>query len=167
MAKKIPKIPKPRARTKTSLEDKLYMLSSIFSPRSLKGNPASWGSRAWMADQADTATRAASRFGRAGRLGLGSLRFMGLTNPWFAIPAALTGVAKYGVGKAFDPYRDETGRIGTEGSARLTQERIAREARYAANTAKREGTWLGKLDQRMLEGLRSAGMSEGGIARLL
>ena len=127
MAKTIPKIPKPRARTKTSLEDKLYMLSSIFSPRSLKGNPASWGSRAWMADQADTATRAASRFGRAGRFGLGSLRFMGLTNPWFAIPAALTGVAKYSVGKAFDPYRDETGKIGTEGHARLAMEARARE----------------------------------------
>jgi len=161
MAKKIPKIPKPRARTKTSLEDKLYMLSSIFSPRSLRGNPASWGSRAWMADQADTATRAASRFGRAGRLGLGSLRFMGLTNPWFAIPAALTGVAQYAVGKAFDPYRDETGKIGAEGHERLLQERLAREERTRANAAARgEKAWFEDPDFRMWG-------NEGGIARLV
>jgi hypothetical protein len=161
MAKKIPKIPKPRAKTKTSLEDKLYILSSIFSPRSLRGNPASWGSRAWMADQADTATRAASRFGRAGRLGLGSLRFMGLTNPWFAIPAALTGVAKYSVGKAFDPYRDETGKIGAEGHERLLQERLAREERTRANAAARgEKAWFEDPDFRMWG-------NEGGIARLV
>jgi len=155
MAKKIPKV-RSKGPVKffspgsgLSWEDKLYMLAGGLSPFGI-GRKVD-----------------ATKLGRAGRLGLGSLRFMGLTNPWFAIPAALTGAAKYAVGKAFDPYRDETGRIGTEGSARLTQERIAREARYAANTAKREGTWLGKLDQRMLEGLRSAGMSEGGIARLL
>ena len=155
MAKKIPKIPTPRAKTKMSLEDKLYMLSSIFSPRSLRGNPASWGSRAWMADQADTATRAASRFGRAGRLGLGSLRFMGLTNPWFAIPAALTGAAKYSVGKAFDPYRDETGQIGAAGHERLLQERLAREALMTQRNAAR--------GQENVTGM----FYEGGIAKLL
>jgi len=92
-----------------SWEDKLYMLAGGLSPFGI-GRKVD-----------------ATKLGRAGRLGLGSLRFMGLTNPWFAIPAALTGVAKYGVGKAFDPYRDETGKIGTEGHARLAMAARARE----------------------------------------
>ena len=36
-------------------------------------------------------------------------------------------LAKYSVGKAFDPYRDETGKIGTEGHARLAMAARARE----------------------------------------
>ena len=92
---------------------------------------------------------------------------MGLLNPWTAVPYALLAGAQYGVGKAFDPYRDETGRIGAAGNERLLQERLAREELAAANRAKREGTWLGKLDERMLNQLSSAGMNEGGIARLV
>jgi len=114
MAKKIPKRTTGPVKffspgSGLSLEDKLYMLAGVTSPLGI-------GRRV-----------DASRLGRAGRLGLGSLRFMGFTNPWFAIPAALTGVAKYSVGKAFDPYRDETGKIGTEGHARLAMAARARE----------------------------------------
>ena len=114
-----------------SWEDKLYMLAGGLSPFGI-GRKVD-----------------ASKLGRAGRLGLGSLRFMGLTNPWFAIPAALTGVAKYSVGRAFDPYRDETGRIGAEGHAQLASAARAREALMAARNAARQN------------------QSEGGIARLL
>jgi len=126
-----------------SWEDKLYMLAGGLSPLGI-------GRRV-----------DASQLGRAGRLGLGSLRFMGLTNPWFAIPAALTGVAKYSVGKAFDPYRDETGKIGAEGHERLLQERLAREERTRANAAARgEKAWFEDPDFRMWG-------NEGGIARLV
>ena len=142
MAKKIPK--KTRGPVKffspgsgLSLEDKLYMLAGGLSPLGI-------GRRV-----------DASQLGRAGRLGLGSLRFMGLTNPWFAIPAALTGAAKYSVGKAFDPYRDETGRIGEAGHERLLQERLAREELMAARNAAR--------GQENVTGM----FYEGGIARLL
>ena len=45
---------------------------------------------------------------------------MGLLNPYTAVPYALLAGAQYGVGKAFDPYRDETGRIGAEGHARIS-----------------------------------------------
>jgi len=114
-----------------SWEDKLYMLAGGLSPFGI-------GRRV-----------DATKLGRAGRFGLGSLRFMGLTNPWFAIPAALTGVAKYGVGKAFDPYRDETGRIGEAGHARLASEARAREALMAQRNAARQN------------------QNAGGIARLL
>ena len=57
--------------------------------------------------------------------------------------------------------------ISAAGNERLLQERLAREELSAANRAKREGTWLGKLDERMLNQLSSAGMNEGGIARLV
>ena len=126
-----------------SWEDKLYMLAGGLSPLGI-------GRRV-----------DASQLGRAGRLGLGSLRFMGLTNPWFAIPAALTGAAKYSVGKAFDPYRDETGKIGAAGHERLLQERLAREERTRANAAARgEKAWFEDPDFRMWG-------NEGGIARLV
>jgi len=124
-----------------SWEDKLYMLAGGLSPLGI-------GRRV-----------DASRFGRVGRLGLGSLRFMGLTNPWFAIPAALTGVAKYSVGKAFDPYRDETGRIGAAGHEQLLQERLAREDLYKRRTQAREDG-VGFLERLQMK-------SDGGIARLL
>ena len=148
MAKKIPR--KTRGPVKMfspgsglSWEDKLYMLAGGLSPLGI-------GRRV-----------DASQLGRAGRLGLGSLRFMGLTNPWFAIPAALTGAAKYSVGKAFDPYRDETGKIGAEGHERLLQERLAREERTRANAAARgEKAWFEDPDFRMWG-------NEGGIARLV
>ena len=142
MAKKIPR--KTRGPVKMfspgsglSWEDKLYMLAGGLSPLGI-------GRRV-----------DASQLGRAGRLGLGSLRFMGLTNPWFAIPAALTGVAKYSVGKAFDPYRDETGKIGAEGHARLASAARAREELMTArNAARGQANVTGMFD-------------EGGIARLL
>jgi len=142
MAKKIPR--KTRGPVKIfspgsglSWEDKLYMLAGGLSPLGI-------GRRV-----------DASQLGRAGRLGLGSLRFMGLTNPWFAIPAALTGAAKYSVGKAFDPYRDETGKIGAEGHARLASAARAREELMTArNAARGQANVTGMFD-------------EGGIARLL
>jgi len=108
-----------------------------------------------------------ARLAKYGKWGSRAARWSGLMNPWASIPLALGYGAKYAVGKAFDPYRDETGKIGTEGHERLLQERLAREKLYAANTAKREGTWLGKLDERMLNQLSSAGMNEGGLAGLL
>ena len=143
MAKKIPKI-RSKGPVKffspgsgLSWEDKLYMLAGGLSPFGI-------GRRV-----------DATKLGRAGRFGLGSLRFMGLTNPWFAIPAALTGVAKYGVGKAFDPYRDETGKIGAAGHERLLQERLAREELMFARNAAR--------GQKNVTSM----FYEGGIARLL
>ena len=137
MAKKIPKV-KSRGPVKffspgsgLSWEEKLYMLAGGLSPFGI-------GRRV-----------DATKLGRAGRFGLGSLRFLGLTNPWLMAPAALTGLAKYSVGKAFDPYRDETGKIGAAGHERLLQERLAREELMFARNAARQN------------------QSEGGIARLL
>ena len=124
-----------------SWEDKLYMLAGGLSPLGI-------GRRV-----------DASQLGRAGRLGLGSLRFMGLTNPWFAIPAALTGAAKYSVGKAFDPYRDETGKIGEAGHKRLLQERLAREDLASRrNLAREEGVGFWE---------RARMKRDGGLAGLL
>ena len=154
------KITLPRAKTKMGFLDKLFSgiggLSAVINHpnlrRSIQGTTPS-GQRA-----------AAAMLRKYGKWGT---RGMGLLNPWTAVPYALLAGAQYGVGKAFDPYRDETGKIGAEGHERLLQERLAREKLYAANTAKREGTWLGKLDERMLNQLSSAGMNEGGIARLV
>ena len=126
------------------------------------GNTAGYGSKAWRANQLANMAKMGKWSGRFAGLGR-----LGVMNPWLMAPAALGFGAKYAVGKAFDPYRDETGKIGAEGHERLLQERLAREKLAAANRAKREGTWLGKLDERMLNQLSSAGMSEGGIARLL
>ena len=120
-----------------SLEQKLYMLAGGLSPLGI-------GRRV-----------DATKLGRAGRFGLGSLRFLGLTNPWLMAPAALTGLAKYGVGKAFDPYRDETGKIGAAGHEQLLQERLAREElMFARNAARGQENVTGMF-------------YEGGIARLL
>ena len=66
--------------------------------------------------------------------GLGRL---GVMNPWLMAPAALGFGAKYAVGKAFDPYRDETGQIGAAGHEQLLQERLAREELMAARNAAR------------------------------
>ena len=128
-----------------SWEDKLYMLAGGLSPFSLKGNPAGWGGRAWLADQADTHRRAASRLGRVGRAGMGIGRFFQLTNPWVMAPAALAGLAKYSVGKAFDPYRDETGRIGEAGHAQLASAARAREALMAQRNLARQNRNSGGL----------------------
>ena len=56
---------------------------------------------------------------------------MGLLNPYTAVPYALLAGAQYGVGKAFDPYRDETGKIGAAGHAELARAARAREALMA------------------------------------
>jgi len=129
MAKKIPRIPKRKIKSRTSFpwESSLIGLASLFNRRPLMmtklqgANPASWGSKAWRANKLANL----SKMGKWARMG----RFAApaLMNPWFMAPAALTGLAKYSVGKAFDPYRDETGKIGTEGHARLTMEARARE----------------------------------------
>ena len=90
------------------------------------GNTAGYGSKAWRAQQLANMAKMGKWSGRFAGLG----RF-GVMNPWVMAPAALTGLAKYSVGKAFDPYRDETGRIGAEGHAELARAARAREALMA------------------------------------
>ena len=161
------KIPVPKSTTSFPLNSALIGIASLFNRRplmltKLQGtNPASWGSKAWRANKLANLSKMGKWATR------GRLLAPALMNPWLMAPAALGFGAKYAVGKAFDPYRDETGKIGAAGNERLLQERLAREELAAANRAKREGTWLGKLDERMLNQLSSAGMNEGGIARLL
>ena len=114
------KIPIPRAKTKMGFLDKLFSgiggLSAVINHpnlrRSIQGTTPS-GQRA-----------AAAMLRKYGKWGT---RGMGLLNPWTAVPYALLAGAQYGVGKAFDPYRDETGKIGTEGHARLAMAARARE----------------------------------------
>ena len=121
MAKKI-KIPK--VKTEMGFLDKLFSgiggLSAVINHpnlrRSIQGTTPS-GQRA-----------AAAMLRKYGKWGT---RGMGLMNPWTAVPVALTGLAQYGVRKAFDPYRDETGRIGAEGHAELARAARAREALMA------------------------------------
>ena len=148
------KIPIPRAKTKMGFLDKLFSgigrLSAVINHpnlrRSIQGTTPS-GQRA-----------AAAMLRKYGKWGT---RGMGLLNPYPAVPDALLAGAQYGVGKAFDPYRDETGKIGAEGHERLLQERLAREERTRANAAARgEKAWCEDPDFRMWG-------SEGGIARLL
>ena len=148
------KIPIPRAKTKMGFLDKLFSgiggLSAVINHpnlrRSIQGTTPS-GQRA-----------AAAMLRKYGKWGT---RGMGLLNPWTAVPYALLAGAQYGVGKAFDPYRDETGKIGAEGHERLLQERLAREERTRANAAARgEKAWFEDPDFRMWG-------NEGGIARLL
>jgi len=148
------KIPIPRAKTKMGFLDKLFSgiggLSAVINHpnlrRSIQGTTPS-GQRA-----------AAAMLRKYGKWGA---RGMGLLNPWTAVPYALMAGAQYGVGKAFDPYRDETGKIGAEGHERLLQERLAREERTRANAAARgEKAWFEDPDFRMWG-------NEGGIARLV
>ena len=111
MAKKIPKIPVPRAKTKLGFLDKLFSgiggLSAVINHpnlrRSIQGTTPS-GQRA--------AAAMLRKYGKFGRMG------MGLLNPWTAVPYALLAGAQYGVGKAFDPYRDETCLLYTSPSPR-------------------------------------------------
>ena len=118
------KIPIPRAKTKMGFLDKLFSgiggLSAVINQpnlrRSIQGTTPS-GQRA--------AAAMLRRYGRFGRMG------MGLLNPWTAVPYALLAGAQYGVGKAFDPYRDETGKIGEAGHAELARAARAREALMA------------------------------------
>jgi len=142
------KVTLPRAKTQMGFLDKLFSgiggLSAVINHpnlrRSIQGTTPS-GQRASAA--------MLRRYGRFGRMG------MGLLNPWTAVPYALLAGAQYGVGKAFDPYRDETGKIGAEGHERLLQERLAREELMAARNAAR--------GQENVTGM----FYEGGIARLL
>ena len=122
------------------------------------------------------------RLAKYGKWGSRLARFSGLMNPWTSIPIAGTYLARHAVSNALEPYKnqdventspwwtmglmDNRG-ISAAGNERLLQERLAREELAAANRAKREGTWLGKLDERMLNQLSSAGMNEGGLAGLL
>jgi hypothetical protein len=127
MAKKIPKIPVPRARTKLSAWDKIYAGIAGLSPYFGKARLHQSMSKA---TESGRAARAAQRADMIRKYGKGAMRvgrFAGLMNPWASIPLALGYGAKYAVGKAFDPYRDESGRIGTEGHARLAMAARARE----------------------------------------
>ena len=151
MAKKI-KIPK--VKTEMGFLDKLFSgiggLSAVINHpnlrRSIQGTTPS-GQKA--------AAAMLRKYGKFGRMG------MGLLNPWTAVPYALLTGAQYGVRKAFDPYRDETGKIGAAGNERLLQERLAREARSRANAAARgELSYLDDPNFRMWG-------NDGGIARLL
>ena len=142
------KIPLPKVKTKMGFLDKLFSgiggLSAVINHpnlrRSIQGTTPS-GQRA-----------AAAMLRKYGKWGA---RGMGLLNPWTAVPYALMAGAQYGVGKAFDPYRDETGKIGAAGHERLLQERLAREELMAARNAAR--------GQENVTGM----FYEGGIARLL
>ena len=127
MAKKIPKIPIPRAKTKLSAWDKFYAGIAGLSPYFGKARLHQSMSKA---TESGRAARAAQRADMIRKYGKGAMRVgrvAGLMNPWAAVPYALFAGAKYGVSKAFDPYRDETGKIGTEGHARLAMEARARE----------------------------------------
>ena len=150
MAKKIPRIPKRKSKVSFPWESSLIGLASLFNRRPLMmtklqgANPASWGSQAWRANKLANL----SKMGKWARMG----RFAApaLMNPWLMAPAALGFGAKYAVGKAFDPYRDETGKIGEAGHAELARAARAREALMAQRNAARGDSF-----------------SMGGIARLL
>ena len=137
------KIKLPRVKTEMGFLDKLFSgiggLSAVINHpnlrRSIQGTTPS-GQRA-----------AAAMLRKYGKWGT---RGMGLLNPWTAVPYALLAGAQYGVGKAFDPYRDETGKIGAEGHAQLASAARAREALMAQRNEAR-GDFF----------------SMGGIARLL
>ena len=150
MAKKIPKIPIPRARTKLRAWDKFYAgiagLSPYFGKAALHQSMDPWTP----SGKAAQAAHRANLLKKYGKWGSRAGRWSGLTNPWTAIPLALGYGAKYAVGKAFDPYRDETGRIGEAGHAELARAARAREALMAQRNEAR-GDFF----------------SMGGIARLL
>ena len=118
------KVTLPRAKTQMGFLDKLFSgiggLSTLINHpnlrRSIQGTTPS-GQRA--------AAAMLRKYGRFGRMG------MGLLNPYTAVPYALLAGAQYGVGKAFDPYRDETGKIGAAGHAELARAARAREALMA------------------------------------
>ena len=152
MAKKIPKIRKPQ--TQMGFLDKLFSgiggLSAVINHPNLR--------RSIQATTPSGQRSAAAMLRKYGKWGT---RGMGLLNPWTAVPYALMAGAQYGVGKAFDPYRDATGKIGAAGHERLLQNRLNREALTRANAAKRgEVAWMDDPDFRMWG-------NEGGIARLL
>jgi hypothetical protein len=176
MAKKIPKIPIPRARTKLSAWDKFYAGIAGLSPYFGKARLHQSMSKA---TESGRAARAAQRADMIRKYGKGAMRVgrvAGLLNPWAAVPYALFAGAKYGVGKAFDPYRDETGKIGTEGHARLAMEARAREQGIRKEDMDLESFLKTQqeleLNRPTYAQLRESflarqNQSEGGIARLL
>ena len=131
------------------------------------------------ATESGRAARAAQRANMIAKYGKGAMRVgrvAGLLNPWAAVPYALFAGAKYGVGKAFDPYRDETGRLGPEGHARLAMEARAREQGIRKEDMDLESFLRAQqeleLNQPTYEQLRESflarqNQNEGGIARLL
>ena len=126
MAKIKTPLPKVKAK-KMHWLDKLFMGIGGLSPYFGKARLHQSMSKA---TESGRAARAAQRAAMIAKYGKGAMRvgrFAGLMNPWTAVPFALMAGAQYGVGKAFDPYRDETGRIGAAGHERLLQERLARE----------------------------------------
>ena len=144
------KIPVPRAKTQMGFLDKLFMGIGGLSPYFGKARLHQSMSKA---TESGRAARAAQRAAMIAKYGKGAMRvgrFAGLMNPWSAIPVGLLAGAQYSVGKAFDPYRDETGKIGAEGHAELARAARAREALMAQRNEAR-GDFF----------------SMGGIARLL
>ena len=146
MAKKIP-IPKVKSK-KMGFLDKLYMGIAGLSPFTGRAALHQSMSTAMPSGQVANAAQMA-RLAKYGKWGSRAARWSGLMNPWASIPLALGYGAKYAVGKAFDPYRDETGRIGEAGHAELARAARAREELMAARNAARQN------------------QNEGGIARLL
>ena len=113
-------------------------------------NTASYGSKAWRARQLANMAKMGKWSGRAASLGR-----LGLMNPWLMAPAALGFGAKYAVGKAFDPYRDETGKIGAAGHQKLYENRLAREELMTARNRAR--------GQENVQGM----FNQGGLASIL
>ena len=178
MAKKIPKTPASGASfpwyTTIAGIAGLLNRNPLTTSKITGANTATYGSKAWQAQNmanmakmgqvsmantpgfwAKTNLLGNRAIGGLGRFALGRAAM----HPAVMIPAALGFGAKYAVGKAFDPYRDETGKIGAEGHERLLQERLAREDLAARrNLAREEGVGFWE---------RARMKSEGGIARLL
>jgi len=143
MAKKVP-LPKVKAK-KMHWLDKLFMGIGGLSPYFGKARLHQSMSKA---TESGRAARAAQRAAMIAKYGKGAMRvgrFAGLMNPWSAIPVGLLAGAQYGVGKAFDPYRDETGKIGAEGHAELARAARAREALMAQRNAARGNRNMGGL----------------------
>jgi len=140
------KIPLPRAKTKMGFGDKFWggiagLSTLIKHPNLYKG----------FEKRTESGLRnirdlRAARIAKYGKWGMrGARAGMSLMNPWTAVPFALGYGAKYAVGKAFDPYRDETGKIGAEGHAELARAARAREALMAQRNAARENRRAGGL----------------------
>jgi len=182
MAKKIPRIPKPRA--KMSWIDKLYAGIAGLSP--FVGKERLYKSMS-KATESGRAARAAQRANMIAKYGKGAMRvgrFAGLMNPWTAVPFALGYGAKYGVGSALSSYMDpesegglfHSGKISTEGHARLAMEARAREQGIRKEDMDLEPFLRAQqeleLNQPTYEQLRESFLARqnqnaGGIARLL
>ena len=98
------KVTLPKARTKMSWLDKLFMGIGGASPFvdriGNRGNTQSWGRQSWRA-------RNAANLAKYGKLGLRAGSWSGLLNPWTAAPIGLMSLAQYGVGKALEPYKNK------------------------------------------------------------